>query len=292
MWTRCSRWGKDDTIKYEEEVRKHTTKLKAAMAQAEYEEYAEIVAKNDLVRPLYVKYADDINKIEKRPIGGAYYPLGNRIEYSFVDEKYTKNNELNKYSTLAHEYGHFFDRKVKLGRLSFTEIDAINNLYPYKQSYTFLKKKASCSDEFLQAIRKDRERLLNTLTDEIYQNLRDHHASSGVQDAISGMIPGSFEDDHFVRWGHRDSYYTRNYAQAKKLKMHKGLKEIYKKMGLSANNIWEVSTESRVYDTASEAWANIISAITNGGRELEYVKKYLPNSYKMLVDILEVENNE
>lgn len=33
-------------------------------------------------------------------------------------------------------------------------------------------------------------------------------------------------------------------------------------------------------------WANIMSAEINGGFELEYVKKYLPNSYKTLIDIL------
>lgn len=44
--------------------------------------------------------------------------------------------------------------------------------------------------------------------------------------------------------------------------------------------------ECRVYEAASEMWANIMSAEVNGGSSLEYVKKYLPNSYKAFIDIL------
>lgn len=40
------------------------------------------------------------------------------------------------------------------------------------------------------------------------------------------------------------------------------------------------------YEAASEAWANIMSAEVCGGEALEYVKKYLPNSYAAMLDIL------
>lgn len=33
-------------------------------------------------------------------------------------------------------------------------------------------------------------------------------------------------------------------------------------------------------------WANIMAAEVNGGSELEYVKKYLPNSYEAFIEIL------
>lgn len=47
-----------------------------------------------------------------------------------------------------------------------------------------------------------------------------------------------------------------------------------------------MARECRVYESASEMWANIMSAEINGGEELEYVKKYLPNSYEAIIEIL------
>ena len=70
------------------------------------------------------------------------------------------------------------------------------------------------------------------------------------------------------------------------LNEHRGLQSAYKELGIDASNLRKVATECRVYESASEMWANIMSAEINGGAELEYVKKYLPNSYRAMLDIL------
>lgn len=57
-------------------------------------------------------------------------------------------------------------------------------------------------------------------------------------------------------------------------------------LGIDASNLSKVANECRVYESASEMWANIMGAEVNGGSELEYVKKYLPNSYEAFIEIL------
>lgn len=58
-------------------------------------------------------------------------------------------------------------------------------------------------------------------------------------------------------------------------------------LGLDASSQAKVKALCLIYDAASEAWANIASAVTVGGQELEYVKKYLPNSYRKFIEIME-----
>ena len=65
-----------------------------------------------------------------------------------------------------------------------------------------------------------------------------------------------------------------------------GLQAAYKELGIDASNLSKVANECRVYESASEMWANIMGAEVNGGSELEYVKKYLPNSYEAFIEIL------
>ncbi len=64
------------------------------------------------------------------------------------------------------------------------------------------------------------------------------------------------------------------------------LQQIYRDLGLDASNQAKTKTICRQYEAASEMWANIMSAEVCGGESLEYVKKYLPNSYQAMLDIL------
>ncbi len=133
---------------------------------------------------------------------------------------------------------------------------------------------------FLTAVRKDRDFLKSILTTDVEKDFRNHDASCGVQDAVDGLL------SHRINWGHGDKYYNRKYHSVKKLKEHKGLQTAYKELGIDASNLSKVANECRVYESASEMWANIMSAEVNGGSELEYVKNYLPNSYKIFIKIL------
>ena len=68
--------------------------------------------------------------------------------------------------------------------------------------------------------------------------------------------------------------------------LKKKLQQAYNDLGLDASNQSKVKSICRQYEAASEAWANIMSAEVCGGESLEYVKKYLPNSYQAMLNIL------
>ena len=271
----------DDTIKTEEQnfdIEGNTTKLKGAMSDKDYAEYLARLNNhsNDNVKKLYSSYADKIAGVKKSS-SGAYTPASNSLTFSYPDERYIQNGK-DKYSTVAHEYGHFFDAQAQFSDLHFNEIDTVkNNLNYTKSRFT---NRASSSDEFLAAVRKDKQFLRDTLTDEIKKELRLHDASDGVQDAIDGLL---WER---IGWGHGDKYYNRLYHSIKQMKEHKGLQQAYKDLGYDVSNSSKVVSICRDYESASEMWANIMAAEVNGGEALEYVKKYLPNSYAALIEIL------
>lgn len=271
----------DDTIKTEEQnfdIEGNTTKLKGAMSDKDYAEYLARLNNhsNDNVKKLYSSYADKIAGVKKSS-SGAYTPASNSLTFSYPDERYIQNGK-DKYSTVAHEYGHFFDAQAQFSDLHFNEIDTVkNNLNYTKSRFT---NRASSSDEFLAAVRKDKQFLRDTLTDEIKKELRLHDASDGVQDAIDGLL---WER---IGWGHGDKYYNRLYHSIKQMKEHKGLQQAYKDLGYDVSNLSKVVSICRDYESASEMWANIMAAEVNGGEALEYVKKYLPNSYAALIEIL------
>ena len=271
----------DDTIKTEEQnfdIEGNTTKLKGAMSDKDYAEYLARLNNhsNDNVKKLYSSYADKIAGVKKAS-SGAYTPASNSLTFSYPDERYIQNGK-DKYSTVAHEYGHFFDAQAQFSDLHFNEIDTVkNNLNYTKSRFT---NRASSSDEFLAAVRKDKQFLRDTLTDEIKKELRLHDASDGVQDAIDGLL---WER---IGWGHGDKYYNRLYHSIKQMKEHKELQQAYKDLGYDVSNLSKVVSICRDYESASEMWANIMAAEVNGGEALEYVKKYLPNSYAALIEIL------
>lgn len=271
----------DDTIKTEEQnfdIEGNTTKLKGAMSDKDYAEYLARLNNhsNDNVKKLYSSYADKIAGVKKAS-SSAYTPASNSLTFSYPDERYIQNGK-DKYSTVAHEYGHFFDAQAQFSDLHFNEIDTVkNNLNYTKSRFT---NRASSSDEFLAAVRKDKQFLRDTLTDEIKKELRLHDASDGVQDAIDGLL---WER---IGWGHGDKYYNRLYHSIKQMKEHKGLQQAYKDLGYDVSNLSKVVSICRDYESASEMWANIMAAEVNGGEALEYVKKYLPNSYAALIEIL------
>lgn len=269
-----------DTIDVKEyDVLSKTQKLKSAMSSSDYDEYMRVLSEhgNTSLQKLYVGYADEIAGVQYKKDDGYYSPAENKLVFSYPLQKYIDNG-ISKYHTLAHEYGHFFDAKGEFDGLHYKEVDTIHSKTKY-QVHRF-KKIPSSSDEFLSAVRKDRETLRTILTTDVEEDLRGHDASCGVQDAIDGLL------GHRINWGHGDTYYNRRYSSVKKTKEHKGLQSAYTELGIDASNLGKVAKECRVYEAASEMWANIMSAEVNGGEELEYIKKYLPNSYEALLQIL------
>ncbi len=251
-----------------------TQKLSASMDKADYEEYRKLVEGNPDIAKLYSK-ADQISNISASASNGYYQPSSNSLVYSYPQQRYIDNG-MSKYETLAHEYGHFFDVMVKYSTTSYKEADALNAVCKYSQ----IKKAASTSDEFLSAMRADKKYIKSILTAEVRADLKAHDASCGVQDAIDGLFGIR------IGWGHGDKYYNRKYSHMKQLGDEKAAKGAYLALGMDASNQAKVQAIVRNYETASELWANMMSAETTGGEALEYIKKFFPETYKTFVEII------
>lgn len=251
-----------------------TQKLSASMNKADYEEYRKLVEGNPDIAKLYSK-ADQISNISASASNGYYQPSSNSLVYSYPQQRYIDNG-MSKYETLAHEYGHFFDVMVKYSPTSYKEADALNAVCKYSK----IKKAASTSDEFLSAMRADKKYIKSILTAEVRADLKAHDASSGVQDAIDGLFGVR------IAWGHGDKYYNRKYSHMKLLGDEKAAKGAYLALGMDASNQAKVQAIVRNYETASELWANMMSAETTGGEALEYIKKFFPETYKTFVEII------
>lgn len=263
-----------DTIKvktsnYFHDVSGTTTKIKGSMSDADYQEYLKLLQTNPDIAPLY-ETADQIRRVTYKKGAGCCWGSSS-LEYGFPNEQYIKDG-MHKYSTLAHEYGHFFDTR-KYDGLTHDEYRGLQKVI--KSGLTGV---ASSSDQFLSAMRKDAKFITDHL-DEVKEFCKNHrNTSTGIQDAVDGLGLGR------IWWGHGDKYYNRFYNQ--RVKDHsKEAKEFYESLGFDASNQAKVKKIARNYETASELWANIASAITCGGEELESIKKYFPEAVEAFIQI-------
>lgn len=263
-------------IKAEKDIIQDLEKLKnSGIAKDDYKEYLSHINNHDnsSIRRIYSKYGDKIGNIKKSSAGGHYSPSSASIEFSYPTYK-----DMNKYDTLTHEYAHFFDSKVDFKNLNFNEIKAVQKATGLDRTFANV---GSSSDEFLEAVRKDRKHIKNIFTTEAKADLLANNSSSGVQDAIDGMFSKSR-----ISWGHGETYYNSKYRTVEKVNKTKDLQKVYKELGVDASNQSKVKLICREYTAGLEIWANIMSAEVCGGKTLEYVKKYLPNSYQAMIEIL------
>ena len=257
-------------------------KLKnSGMSETQYNEYLSIINnnKNLSLKQIYSKYGDSIDIIKETVSGGEYSSFKNMIDFS-----YPKYNDINKYSTLAHEYGHFFNEKINFNGLHFKEMNMLREVTGLKSTFANI---ASSSDEFLNAIRQDRVHLKSLFTSNVKSDFIKNNASHSVQDAIDGLFSKSR-----IIWGHGEKYYNRVYAgiehrdKISGTSLKKKLQQAYKSLGFDVGSQNKVKMICRNYEAASEIFAHVISAETCGGETLEYVKKYLPNSYETIIEML------
>lgn len=244
-------------------------------------EYTETIEKADKrVRTLYDNYSKNLEHLTYKRNGGSYTKAFNELIFDYD----TKGD---KFTTISHEFGHFFDNQIPRENYTTKELDVLNASVKLG-SIDFFKACASSSDEFLTAMRKDRELNRKFMTDKeerdiIIAELKRSVASAGIQDAFDGWW--STQDKRLLTWGHGDKYYNRKYGNVKKFKQDKQLQQAFKELGFDASNQAKVKRISRDYETASELWANVTAAKTCGGEQLEYMKKYMPNSLKAWEEI-------
>ena len=238
--------------------------------------------KNEDIKRAYRDCLNQVDKVEyNSERGGESYYLhaDNRLVYSYPTESDIEKGE-SKFSSVTHEIGHLIDYKGVFDDLTFSESDALNA--SIHTSFTF-KRSPSGSDQFLEAVRKDKANLAKiVMKTDVRQDLFSSISSSGVQDALDGMFGAKVK----MRYGHGEKYYNKTYNSLKSIGFEKKIQEAYKQLGFDASNQAKVQSLVRCHTVASEVWANITSAETCGSADLDFFKKYLPNSYDSFISIM------
>lgn len=238
--------------------------------------------RNEDIKRAYRDYTEQLDTAIYNPKhgGASYYrKTQNKLVYSYPTDDDIINGDT-KYSTITHEYGHFIDAKGIFNNLSFAESDALNS--SIGTSFVF-KRSPSGSDQFLDALRKDKSALAKVvMKKEFRDDIFSTVASGSVQDALDGMFGSKVK----MKIGHGEEYYNERYNNLKKFGQEKKIQSALKQLGFDASNQAKVKSLVRNHETASELWANIMSAETCGGADLEYIKMYLPNSYSTFVSIM------
>lgn len=259
----------------------YASKLAATMDSLDVQLFEkQLDACDSNIKKLYIDHADDLNNVTNKKGAGVYWNSTKNMEYSLEDAK--KRTDRSRFATLAHEMGHHFDYVIGEAQgLTFSEFETA-------LKYSHLPKRPSMSDQFLYAARKDKVILKDLLKEiqngEMVDFLADNN-SAGVQDALDGFFNARGKGLAF--WGHGSKYYNRyyNYYVNPYWSAEDKVKEFYTDHGIIGKK-GSVKTEFRIYDTASEMWANIASAVTEGGYALEYVEKYMPSTLKAFMDII------
>lgn len=260
----------------------NSPKMKASMGDDDYDAYKALVDSSP-VGGFYEQYAEQGTYV--RGNGGWYQ--GRKVNYSYD----TSHPGRHKYSTLAHENGHFFDDMYRPTTLEHKEIDALNDA-ARKSGYfgTLIKQTPSQSDSFLAALRADMDALKSKVTDmsirtEFLATTNLRNATNGIQDALDGFF--GTQKKGILPWGHGDTYYNRAYnKRIKYWGAEKAIQEAYKDMGFDVSNQTKVKMLTRQYEAASETWANVCSAVTCGGEELDAIKKYMPKTLEAFMKII------
>lgn len=231
---------------------------------------------NDSIIEIYKTRSEDVSKYKYIKGRGEYDHDWNNITWS-VDA--TRSN---KFSILTHEFGHFMDYNLS-SKVKHSYSDKFDNKSVPFADFVF-KKVLSSSDEFMDAMGKDKELLKSIGFDELEKRLKDDDFSRGVQDFIDGSFVGG---RNRIRWGHGESYYNILYDRlelSKKMTRTDYTKELLAVTGMKTKK--ELKGYCRDVMTARELWANIASAETCNDKSLDCIKEYAPNSYKAFKEII------
>lgn len=253
--------------------------LAKQMGQNDYNEFKGLVDDSP-IRGLYNQYSDSAEYVKTKDTG-KYQPYDKEVQW-YIDSR----EDIDKFATVAHESGHHFDHEMgRVPGLSYKEIDLINEKCIIGSgTINMIEPVASNSDEFLSALRKDMEALAPMVADKSIKDDLLGKKTVGIQDALDGFF--STKRSGLLWWGHGEKYYNQTYSRVSAFKREKELKSVYAELGLKSNSQGAVRNTSRVYKAASETWANVTSAYTNGGETLEYMEKYMPETCKAYISIV------
>lgn len=259
----------------------HSTKLEKSLG-SEYSEFRDLVQKSPN-KGMYEKFADAINEYKRNDKVVSY--LDNSKDE--IIWKFRNFEGVNKWTTLAHESGHWFDKSIgQIEKLSWKEVTAVNNACRrFEGAVDKLNIRPSNSDKFLLALRKDMSNLkesaksgeLKTL---LTKDMVTANITHSVQDVVNGFYGTS------IMYGHEERYWNRIYSDIKSSGKVKELKDAYRSLGVNIKTNAEAKQLTRQYGAASEAWAHISSGVTVGGDQLKVYEEYMPNALQAYKDII------
>lgn len=264
-----------------QDLETNTSVLKAAMPEDDYKAYTKMIQARPDIAKLY-NTAGNPDSIAQAPSTniGRYYDSIKRIEYRFGRPEHVKKG-MSKYSTVAHEHGHYFDHRLQYDGLTHKEMDALAKAI--NPDWIKFKHRASNSDQFLKAIREDMPGLKEFWDSHEWMttNMAEDLSSVEIQDTIDGLFP-----EITPWWGHSEKYWNRGFAAVEGYEAYKDLKKAYQQLGFKVTRKEQVKRIYRQYEAASETWAEIMSAATVNPKSLEWYKKYMPHTYKAFCDII------
>lgn len=295
--------AEEERLRQEEEQRRlqrfelYASKIHASLDDQGRTDMENLIKGNpdEAVRKMWMQRSDTaVASVTRLNGGGVFRPTNHSMEWD-----YETHNGMSRYSTIAHEMNHAFDHEAgAIQGLTYAEVDAVNAVHNWGHVTAY---KASSSDQFLSAVRRDMENMRSVLFDGsgfvsndwigILTDRLKNNASSGIQDAVDGY----FGKDALTNWGHGESYYNDFFTAIKKhdkwygTRRDRELQDAYKKLGLPSRTLQETKKTARIYRTASEAWANVGSAVLCGGDELAMIEKYMPETlaeYKRIVGMI------
>lgn len=249
-------------------------KLGETMDEKDYKEFKQLAQESENAN-LYAKYGDKVASIRYDKNHPHFTPGTTELLYRLDD-----TNGMSKFSTLAHEYNHAFDHFA--GRAQGTthkEVDLINKAFATDPRLgTLIKTTPSSSDQFLAALRSDMFALKERDMKELYKELMHTGigATAGIQDALDGFY--NTQRQFVLSYGHGAAYYNRQYRTVIDLGKERDIMQAMQEAGLGVKTKTATKETFRQYEAASEAWANIGSAVTCGGDELKAMETYLPNA--------------
>lgn len=266
-----------------------TALTKSLKRKKDYTEYMEVLEKApDSIKNLYNTLSDKLTKVGTAQ--SAYY---SPQEKSIKWHENTQSG-ISKFTTLAHEYGHFADALSTDKVYTSNEVNRLNSIL--NRPYNPLKKVLSSSDKFMTAIRADKKLNSTYVTDEAARKethdelTNNRNTTLGIQDCFDGWFGtrDGYKSDFTLPWGHGDKYYNRFYNRwIRDSGKSTELKAMYNDLGYEVNDERELKQIVRDYETASELWANITSAMTCNENMLKYYEKYTPNSLQAFKELTE-----
>lgn len=201
-----------------------------------------------------------------------------------LDDSPTKKD----FTTIFHEAGHAIDQFMGKGNYSANEIETLRKLGCV---YDNILDKRSTTDEFLAAVRKDKDALIKLIQDDagaLYKDLQiDHKYTNGIQDFISGIYGYDNSTVGLCEWAHSEDYWNRLYRFCQYSGKRQDAADYYNSIGIEVKNADELRKVMRDYESASELWAHLNATYAYGGENYEMMNKYCPNAMKAFRKMME-----